>query len=155
MPMYTVFTKFTFEIVIVCVFFIYQIKLGKTCSEIKLYNPQATSGSYDIDPDGEGGYEPFTVYCDMTDKNGVGVTVVGHDSEQRTLVKGYDEPGSYERDIHYTGTGLTRNGQLFGLLDISTHCEQFIKYECHHSVLLYTGNPFGWWVSRDNFKMRY
>ena len=76
--MYTVFTKFTFEIVIACVFFIYQIKLGKTCSEIKLYNPQATSGSYVIDPDGEGGYEPFTVHCDMTDKNGVGVTVVSH-----------------------------------------------------------------------------
>ena len=155
MPMYTVFTKFTFEIVIVCVFFIYQIKLGKTCSEIKLYNPQATSGSYVIDPDGEGGYEPFTVHCDMTDKNGVGVTVVGHDSEQRTLVDGYEGPGSYVRDIHYTGTGLTRNGQLFGLLDISTHCEQFIKYECHHAALLYMGNPYGWWVARDNVKMTY
>ena len=153
--MYTVFTKFTFEIVIACVFFIYQIKLGKTCSEIKLYNPQATSGSYVIDPDGEGGYEPFTVHCDMTDKNGVGVTVVSHDGEQRTLVKGYEGRGAYVRNIHYTGTNLTRNGQLFGLLDISKRCEQFIKYECHHSVLLYMGNPYGWWVARDNVKMTY
>ena len=135
--------------------FVYQIKLAKTCSEIKLYSPQATSGSYVIDPDGEGSYEPFTVHCDMTDKNGVGVTVVGHDSEQRTLVKGYGRAESYVRDIHNTGTGLTRNGQLFGLLDISTHCEQFIKYECHDSVLLYMGNPDGMWVSRDNSKMTY
>ena len=153
--MYTVFTKFTFEIVIACVFFIYQIKLGKTCSEIKLYNPQATSGSYVIDPDGEGGYEPFTVHCDMTDKNGVGVTVVGHDSESKTVVNGYETQGSYVRDIHYTGSGLTSNAQLFGLLDISTHCEQFIKYECYHSVLLHMGKPYGWWVSRDNVKMTY
>ena len=94
MPVYTVFTKLTFEIVIVFVFFIYQIKLGKTCSEIKLYNPHAESGSYVIDPDGEGSYEPFTVHCDMTDKNGVGVTVVGHDSETRTSVVGYESPGS-------------------------------------------------------------
>ena len=155
--MYTVFTKFTFEIVIVCFFFfIYQIKLAKTCSEIKLYNPQATSGPYVIDPDGEGSYEPFTVHCDMTDKNGVGVTVVGHDSERRTLVDGYEDKGSYVRDIHYTGTGLTRNGQLFGLVDISTHCEQFIKYECSGSLLLFgVGGPNGWWVSRDNVKMTY
>ena len=56
----------------------------------------------------------------MTDKNGVGVTVVGHDGEERTLVKGYEGRGAYVRYIHYTGTNLTRNGQLFGLLDIST-----------------------------------
>ena len=128
----------------VCFFFIYQIKLGKTCSEIKLYNPQATSGSYVIDPDGEGGYEPFTVHCDMTDKNGVGVTVVGHDSESKTLVTGYERQGSYVRDIHYTGSGLTSNAQLFGLLDVSTHCEQFIKYDCYGSLLLFISDTNGW-----------
>ena len=55
---------------------------GKTCSDIKSYSSQAVGASYVIDPDGEGGYEPFTVYCDMTDKNEVGVTV---DSESRTV----------------------------------------------------------------------
>ena len=62
---------------------------------MKSESSEAASGSYVIDPDGEGGYEPFTVFCDMTDKNGVGVTVVGHDSEDRTLVDGYEEKGSY------------------------------------------------------------
>ena len=156
MPMYTVFTKFTFEIVIVFFFFfIYLTKLGKTCSEIKLHFPIATSGSYVIDPDGEGSYEPFTVHCDMTDKNGVGVTVFGHDSESKTLVTGYERQGSYVRYIHYTGSGLTSNAQLFGLLNISTHCEQFIKYQCYGSLLLNAGNQYGWWVSRDNVKMTY
>ena len=155
MPLYTVFTKFLFEIVCVCVFFIYLTKLGKTCSEVKLHNPQAASGSYVIDPDGEGNYKPFTVHCDMTDKNGVGVTVVGHDSEKRTLVNGYEDAGSYVRTIRYTGTGLTSNAQLYGLLNISTHCEQFIKYECHGSLLFINANPGGWWVSRDNVPMTY
>ena len=48
----------------------------------------SVSGNYVIDPDGEGGLAPFTVFCDMTDKSGVGVTVTGHDSESRTHVNG-------------------------------------------------------------------
>ena len=31
--------------------------------------------------------KPFKVFCDMTDKGGIGVTVISHDSENRTLVK--------------------------------------------------------------------
>ena len=91
----------------------------------------------------------------MTDKNEIGVTVVGHDSEVRTLVNGYEAQGSYVRDVHYEGTGLTSSPQLFGLLNVSAHCEQFIKYECYHSALLYNGNPDSWWVSRDFKKMTY
>ena len=49
--------------------------------------PAAESGNYDIDPDREGGLAPFTVYCDMTEKNGVGVTVISHDSESTTKVR--------------------------------------------------------------------
>ena len=91
----------------------------------------------------------YDVICDMTDKNGVGVAVISHDSEHRTLVKGYEAPGSYSRDIHYTGASLS---QLASLTRVSLHCEQFIKYECYHSILLYR---YGWWVSRDDDKMTY
>ena len=45
--------------------------------------------------------------------------------------------------------------QVAGLLDISAHCEQFIKYECYGSTLLYMGSSDGWWVSRDVKKMTY
>ena len=44
----------------------------------------------------------------MTDKNGVGVTVVGHDSEDRILVKGYEAAGSYVRNVVYIGASVTQ-----------------------------------------------
>ena len=122
-----------------------------SCSVIRKYGSRV-SGNYVIDPDGTGGLAPFTVYCDMSDKNGVGVTVISHNSESRTYVKGYEGQGSYSRDIRYTGASLS---QLASLTRVSSHCEQFIKYECYDSVLLYNNNPFGWWVSRDSTKMTY
>ena len=124
-----------------------------SCSMIKKYI-SSKSGNYVIDPDGEGGLAPFTVFCDMTDKSGVGVTVISHDSEKRTYVrhKHYGGQGSYSRAIHYTGASFP---QLASLTRVSLHCEQFIKYECHLSVLLYNNSPYGWWVSRDSQKMRY
>ena len=125
-----------------------------SCSVIKKY-VSSKSGNYVIDPDGEGGLAPFTAFCDMTDKSGVGVTVISHDSESRTYVNrvsGYGGQGSYSRDIRYTGASLS---QLASLTGVSSHCEQFIKYECHNSVLLYNGVLYGWWVSRDSQKMRY
>ena len=86
----------------------------------------------------------------MSDKNGVGVTVISHDSESRTHVQGCNLPGCYSRDIHYTGASLS---QLASLTKVSSHCEQFIKYECYDSILFLNGN--GWWVSRDSTKMTY
>ena len=86
----------------------------------------------------------------MTDKNRVGVTVVGHDSEDRILVKGYEAKGSYVRNVVYIGASVP---QLAALATNSTNCEQFIKYECFHSRLLING--YGWWVSRDNIKITY
>ena len=96
----------------------------------------------------------YDVICDMTDKNGVGVAVISHDSENRTLVKGYERKGTYSRDIHYTGASLS---QLASLTRVSLRCEQFIKYECFHSTLLNSdrNGAFGWWVSRDGDKMTY
>ena len=122
-----------------------------SCSVIRKY-VSSVSGNYVIDPDGTGGLEPFTVHCDMTDKNEVGVTVISHNSESRTYVYGYSSPGSYSRDIRYTGASLS---QLASLTRVSSHCEQFIKYECYNSALLYNNNPYGWWVSRDSTKMTY
>ena len=123
---------------------------AKSCSDLKRLYPTAKGGTYVIDPDGEGGLPPlYDVTCDMTDKNGVGVTVISHDSETRTLVDGYEAPGSYSRDIHYTGAELS---QLAGLANVSSHCEQFIKYECFHSKM-FRNNDAAWWVSRDSVMM--
>ena len=126
----------------------------KSCSELKKLDSTVKQGNHAIDPDGEGGLEPFTVYCDLTYKNGVGVTVISHDSENRTLVDGYEDAGSYSRHIHYRGASLS---QLASLTTVSSHCEQFIKYECLSSVLFTNEKnaASGWWVSRDSTKMTY
>ena len=87
----------------------------------------------------------------MSDKNGVGVTVISHFSESRTLVDEYDGDGDYSRSIHYSGASLS---QLASLTDVSFHCEQFIEYECYGSGIWLT-TPGSWWVSRDSNQMRY
>ena len=121
-----------------------------SCSVIKKY-VSSVSGNYVIDPDGEGGLAPFTVFCDMTDKSGVGVTVISHDSESRTHVDGCENLGCYSRNIHYTGASLS---QLASLTRVSSLCEQFIKYECYDSAIFRLGG-MAWWVSRDSAKMTY
>ena len=125
--------------------------LAKSCSDLKRLDSTAENGTYVIDPDGEGGEPPFNVTCDMTDKNGVGVTVISHDSENRTLVDGKEPAGSYSREIQYTEADLQ---QLASLTNVSTDCEQFIKYECFASKML-EGDAHAWWVSRDSAKMTY
>ena len=126
---------------------------AKSCSHLKELNPGTESGTYIIDPDGYGSLLPFNVTCNMTDESGVGVTVISHDSENRTLVDGCNPAGCYSRDIHYTGASLS---QLASLTEVSSHCEQFIKYECFHSVFKFkAGNLIGWWVSRNSTKMTY
>ena len=65
---------------------------NRTCSDIKHSYPRTPSDFYVIDPDGEGGEKPFKVFCDMADKDGVGVTVVSHDSENRTLWMDFRTP---------------------------------------------------------------
>jgi len=123
--------------------------MATSCSVIRKY-VSSVSGNYAIDPDGAGGLTPFTVYCDMSDKNGVGVTVISHDSESRTYVNGYSGRGSYSRDIYYTGASFS---QLASLTSVSSHCEQFIMYRCYHSRL--RKDEMAWWVSRDSSKMTY
>ena len=125
--------------------------MATSCSVIKKY-ASSVSGNYVIDPDGEGGLAPFTVFCDMTDKSGVGVTVISHDSESRTHVNGCNGQGCYSRDIHYTGASLSL---LASLTRVSSHCEQFIKYECYNARLFQGGTYFSWWVSRDSTKTTY
>ena len=122
-----------------------------SCSVIRNHI-SSVSGNYVIDPDTGGGLAPFTVYCDMSDKNGVGVTVISHDSESKILVNGCGSKGCYSRDIHYTGASLS---QLASLTRVSSHCEQFIKYECYASVMFTRYGVFAWWVSRDSAQMTY
>ena len=127
------------------------VKYPETCT-VQRQHICDVSGDYVIDPDDEQGVAPFPVYCNMTDKGDVGVTVVKHDSEGRISVQGFEPEGAYSRDIHYLAANLP---QIKQLIDISKGCEQFIKFECYHVRIFDTGKIFGWWVSRDGNKMTY
>ena len=128
-----------------------KVRTPYSCTEVKSKDPFASSGNYVIDPDGAGGVASFTVYCDMTDKGGVGVTVISHDSESRTYVHGCSDSGCYSKSVRYTGTSTA---QLTSLTAVSANCEQFIKFECHNDVA-FVEDSYAWWVSRDGTKMDY
>ena len=127
----------------------------KSCSSIKSGHSGSSSGNYIIDPDGKGGVTPFSVYCDMSDKGGVGVTVISHDSESRTHLNsvspGCSSRGCYSKDVTYTGASTA---QLAALTRVSQKCEQFIKFECNNDVR-FISMKYAWWVSRDGRRMNY
>ncbi|XP_044178452.1 neurexin-4-like [Acropora millepora] len=127
------------------------VKFPEACGRIREMISDV-SEHYIIDPDGELGEDSFAVFCNMTDKGGMGVTAVSHDSESRIHVHGYESAGTYSRDIHYNGVSLS---QIQGLVTRSNECEQSIKYECRHSLIFYERESFAWWVSRDGQKMTY
>ena len=129
-----------------------QVLIGNlSCSHVKAGYPKAPSGNYTIDPDSEGGEDPFVVYCDMSDKNRIGVTVVGHDRKERSHVRNCNTSGCYSPNVTYFGTTIP---QLANLAKVSTHCEQFIILECNGSVA-FIGEKASWWISRDGKPMLY
>ncbi len=55
-------------------------KIAATCAAILMQNPQAMSGVYTIDPDGNGGKAPFDVHCNMTIDGGGWALVLNLDT---------------------------------------------------------------------------
>ena len=130
-----------------------EVRKPISCSELKSSNKKIPSGNYMIDPDGNGGVNPFSVYCDMGDKSGVGVTIISHNTESRTHV-GPSEcrgVGCYSKDVRYTGVSTA---QPAALTRVSQNCEQFIKFECNNDVA-FISDGYAWWVSRDGTRMNY
>ena len=111
----------------------------KTCKEILDYVPGAATGDYALDVDGAGQKPPFDVTCDM-DTDGGGWTIFHHDTEEKTHVKGIEEPGSYSRDVTY----LVPIARLQDVMALSTSFRQSILWDCKGS-LLYNGEWYGYW----------
>ena len=122
-----------------------------SCSAMLIRNSSTRSGMYYINPQGLRSAPLVQVYCNMTSKDGIGVTEIGHDIESRTLVDGYEETGSYKRSIKY----VISMEHIIAIMNRSKNCEQFIKYECHGSTIRYNGYHYGRWVSRQGSKMNY
>ena len=121
-----------------------------SCTAIKTENVTIMSGFYNIKPQGIG-FPSFEMYCDMTSKNGVGVTVIGHDTEAAMKVVGYENAGTYSRKIKYD-LSIKR---IAAIISHSMKCEQFINYQCFHSALWFGTTPHAWWVSRQGTQMKY
>ena len=62
-----------------------RLDIPATCTALKQRNKYLLNGTYQINPN-RTSVSLVTVQCDMTSKNGVGVTVVGHDSESTVKV---------------------------------------------------------------------
>ena len=57
-----------------------------SCTVLKSKYPSLTDGHYLINP-GEPDFPEFSVHCDMTGKDEIGVTEIGHDSTVKTGLK--------------------------------------------------------------------
>ena len=129
-----------------------QVFIGNlTCSHIKKAHPEAPSGNYSIDPDSDGGEEPFAVFCDMEDKNGIGVTVIDHDSEEKNDVTGCNNAGCFMKNLTYN---IVTKSQLDILKTVSVHCEQFVKFECN-GLVPFIEEKAAWWITLKGRPMFY
>jgi hypothetical protein len=116
---------------------------------LKAKYPSLLDGHYKINPRGPK-FSAFLVFCNMTGKSGIGVTEIGHDSENQIEVTGNGAGKPfYGRNITY-GISMT---EIVSIINESKYCEQFIKYECQYSWLLRRGSS--WWVSRQRNRMNY
>jgi hypothetical protein len=123
----------------------------QSCSMLRRRIPSTTSGMYFINPQGLNSSPLVQVYCDMSSKNGVGVTLIGHNSESATYVRGYGSAGSYRRRINYK----ISTEQIVAIMKRSGNCEQYIKYRCFHTMIWWGHQQQAWWVSRQGHRMNY
>ncbi|XP_059164384.1 SCO-spondin-like [Physella acuta] len=105
---------------------------AKTCSELG-QRGLVDSTHCEIDPDGPEQFslEPVVVYCNMTAHNGSGVTVIGHNQEQRTQVQGWEGACEYQAVLVYN----VSFDHAVAIVDRSLYCEQFIKWECFAALI--------------------
>ena len=121
------------------------VAIPKTCNDIRR-SGKRQSGAYTIYPLSKSHVQ---VYCDMTSMNNRGITVISHDSEARTLVQGFENPGTYRKRITYNIPMQI----IKAIIAESNTCQQFIKYECMDSVMFSSNTPYAWWVSSSGQKM--
>lgn len=133
-----------------------------SCEAYKIENPRSKKADINLDVDGSGPLEPFAVTCIFLNDDRT-QTYVHHNSEQSTLVRGYQDPGSYSHDVIYSAPFE----QVVIIVNRSYACKQSLRYECHNARLLNSlagsitsqlgqeFKPFSWWVSRNNQKMDY
>ncbi len=117
----------------------------RTCASIRAMSPGANNGLQEIDPDGDGGADPFTVYCDM-EIDGGGWMLVARSAGDDDLVDfgwlhdtGLVNDGSAPYALSINRPGLTFTEILVGSRDVQKAwgdnvyriavAEDFVTYE--------------------------
>ena len=62
-----------------------------------------------------------------------------------------DIPGHTRVDINYT----ISLEHILALMELDGNCSQFLRYDCHGSLITFRGQVWTYWVSRDGQKMDY
>ncbi|XP_019617729.1 PREDICTED: uncharacterized protein LOC109465035 isoform X2 [Branchiostoma belcheri] len=122
-----------------------------SCTEVAERGGFDTQAFYVIDPDGPGrGVRPMFVHCDLDGQTAI--TLIGHDSETRTHVKGFEGRGSYSKNVTYWNS----LEQVRAVVNQSSRCKQLIKYECHGSFIWKSNvRRHAWWVTWDGRQADY
>ncbi|XP_052257629.1 SCO-spondin-like [Dreissena polymorpha] len=109
----------------------------------------------DVDPDGEQPlFGSVKVECDFDTEPGKAVTVIHHDQEDRTQVKGYEGAGEYQVTLNYE-TGW---GAAIKIVDSSDECAQFMRWDCKAAII---HNPYDpdmlttFWMNRTEQMANY
>ncbi|KAI8498143.1 hypothetical protein Bbelb_240870 [Branchiostoma belcheri] len=128
-----------------------KFNIPSSCTEVGERSGFDNSRFYTIDPDGPGrGVLPMTVQCDLEGQTAI--TIIGHNSETRTYVHEFENPGSYSKDVVYWNS----MEQVRALVDRSSRCKQHIKYQCYASMIWdNTPKIFAWWVTWDGRQADY
>lgn len=107
------------------------------CNDLWVHHKVRTSGTYQIDVDGEGPLRPIWVDCEMGDGREIFqvLTIVHHNLEETLQVRGKEPPGSYSRNVTY---GDASEPHLARLIDSMFSCQQLVRWDCK-------GAMFGFW----------
>ena len=84
------------------------------------------NGTYIIDPDGEGGEEPFSVQCVKSSSSGTVWSSISHDKESTSIDGGQEDPFSNQVQINYP----LSDDQLTALVNTSRKCQMRIDIHC-------------------------
>lgn len=117
-----------------------------TCHHLVQRDHISESGFYQIGIPGD----EYSVYCNLF--SSTAITEIWHDSTVEQAVTSCQNAACYSHRPQY----LLAMDKILKVMQHSDRCQQFIKYRCQGSVLLYYPNtPYGYWLSRDGEKMNY
>ncbi len=94
--------------------------------------------------------EAIYVKC-TKNSDGFYVAIFDHKNEQRTLVSGYENCGSYKKSLDYTPNKMA---DIVGYIEAAASCRQFTKIECRGNTLLQP-KTCGYALSRAGVNLNY